>query len=68
MLTREQLKVLSNFLLDTAKIIFGSLVVGVFVPTVTARIPWVTVLVGLLATAVFLVFAMHVAKIVKEKI
>lgn len=68
MLTREQLKVIADFLLDGAKIIFGSLVVGVFVPAATGKIPWLTVLLGLALTAAFLIGAMGLVKILKEKI
>ncbi|MEK7541830.1 MAG: hypothetical protein AAB533_03210 [Patescibacteria group bacterium] len=50
--------IISNFFRDGAKIIFGSLVVGVFVPSgaITA-FPWLTFVTGIMATGMFLVIA-----------
>lgn len=67
MLMQEQLKVIANFLLDGAKIIFGSLVIGVFVPSATGSVPWFTFLFGVLSTAVSLGAAVYLVKTVKEK-
>ena len=53
MLASGQLEVISDFFLDSAKIIFGSIVVGVFVPGAAERIPWLTFAVGLGITTVF---------------
>ena len=39
MLAPEQVKVIVSFLLDGAKILFGSLVVGIFAPSVTRTSP-----------------------------
>ncbi len=53
-----QSRIASNFFLDGAKIIFGSLVIGVFMPSAaTPEFPWLTFLMGILATGAFLVFA-----------
>jgi len=58
----ELAKTISNFLLDGAKIIFGSLVVGAFVPTATGNISWVTFASGLLVIVVFLLLATNLSK------
>lgn len=51
-------RVASNFFLDGAKIIFGSLVIGVFVPSVsTHEFPWAIFLAGAIATTFFLLLA-----------
>ena len=62
MLSDEQQKVIANFLLDGAKIIFGSLVVGVFVPSATSEIPWLTFLAGLGLTVAFLTISAALTK------
>lgn len=47
-------KVVANFFLDGAKIIFGSLVVGAFVPSIAAaQIPWSNITLGIVFTAAF---------------
>ena len=62
MLDKNKKEVVSDFFLDGAKIIFASLVVGVFVPGVPGDIPWVTFAVGVIVTLVFLFFAVKLAK------
>mgnify|MGYP001592422467 CR=1 FL=1 len=64
MITEERVRILSNFFLDGAKIIFGSLVVGVFVPGTQSPdgASWLTLTVGLLTTAAFLVVAIRIKK------
>jgi len=62
----EQIKVIANFLLDGAKIIFGSLVVGAFVPSITGNVSWSTVAFGLIAIAIFLFFAANLPKLSKS--
>lgn len=62
MLYPEQFKIIANFLLDGAKIIFGSLVVGAFVPSAAGNISWITFTGGLLAIAVFLSLAANLSK------
>ncbi|MBI3442891.1 MAG: hypothetical protein HY007_03930 [Candidatus Sungbacteria bacterium] len=53
-----QSSVASNFFLDGAKIIFGSLVIGAFVPSFTApEFPWLTFTFGVLMTSFFLILA-----------
>lgn len=68
MLTREQLKVVANFLLDGAKIIFGSLVVGVFVPGASGEIPWTTFLSGIGLTITFLGISAALTKTYKTEL
>lgn len=47
--------VIADFFLDGAKIIFGSLVVGAFVPGVTGGQPsWLNIGLGIFAAVVFL--------------
>ena len=58
-----QLKVLANFLLDSAKIIFGSAVVGALVPGLSKGALWLTAVFGLIATIAFLTAAMRITKI-----
>lgn len=59
----SQLKVLANFLLDSAKIVFGSAVVGALVPGLSTDMLWPTAVVGLIMTVSFLAAAMRVTKI-----
>jgi len=51
----EYLKAFSEFFLDGAKIIFGSVVVGAFIPGTGGPISWLTFVIGTLATISFLV-------------
>lgn len=58
MRSKTQPHIISNFFLDGAKIIFGSLVIGVFLPnTTTPKFPFVTLIVGMAMTIVFLILA-----------
>lgn len=66
MLSCEQLKTISNFLSDGAKIIFGSMVIGVFVPGASGEIPWFTFIVGIVLTVSFLVLSIILSKPTKE--
>lgn len=51
-------RVIANFFLDGAKIIFGSLVVGAFMPTANlSGFPFITFVGGAIATSVFFVTA-----------
>ena len=63
MLSNDQLKTISNFLLDGSKILFGSLVVGAFMPSTSGSISWVTITVGFISTVVFLSIAVRLSKI-----
>lgn len=64
-----QSRVASNFFLDGAKIIFGSLVIGAFVPSFTApEFPWSTFIAGAFMTTSFLIFANVTAEDKKDKI
>jgi len=60
--SKSALEVVADFFLDGAKIIFGSLVVGVFVPSAAGKIPWLICMVGLAVTALFLTIAAMLAK------
>ena len=62
MLTREQVNLVVGFLSDAAKIIFASLVVGIFVPGTTGEFPWLTFLLGLVITGAFLYSAIYLTK------
>ena len=66
MLSCEQLKTISNFLSDGAKIIFGSMVIGVFVPSASGAIPWFTFIIGIILTASFLISAIILSKLPKQ--
>lgn len=61
MLSQEQIKTISNFLLDGAKIIFGSLVIGVFIPSASGKIPWLTFVAGIILTLSFLIIAIKLS-------
>lgn len=63
---KEESRVVMAFFLDGAKIIFGSLVVGVFVPSAAGARPWLTVLGGIAMTAVFLMIAVRLAAIAER--
>ncbi|OGX04768.1 MAG: hypothetical protein A3G87_02885 [Omnitrophica bacterium RIFCSPLOWO2_12_FULL_50_11] len=62
MLSNEEANALADFFLDGAKIIFASLVVGIFVPGAAGARPWLTFLMGLVMTSVFLGIAVKLAK------
>lgn len=51
------LKTFSEFFLDGAKIIFGSIVVGAFVPSAGNPVSWFTLFVGTIATILFLILS-----------
>lgn len=68
MLSKEQLKIVSNFLSDGAKIIFGSLVIGVFLPNASGEKPWLTFLLGIVLTVAFLFIAILLTKPPKQNI
>ena len=58
MQSKIQSRIVSDFCLDGAKIIFGSLVVGAFLPNImTPEFPWLAFAVGIGMTLVFLVLA-----------
>ncbi|MBI3020179.1 MAG: hypothetical protein HYY60_02535 [Parcubacteria group bacterium] len=47
---KGQFQTLHNFIVDGAKIIFGSLVVGIFAPSTAGEIPWLMFVAGILFT------------------
>lgn len=62
MVSQGSVDVLAAFFLDGAKIIFGSLVVGIFVPGAISRVPWLTLATGMAMTVIFLAIAVTLAK------
>lgn len=57
------MSILSNFFLDSAKIIFGSLVVGAFVPSLATQSPqWIAISMGIILTTAFLIAAKMASK------
>jgi len=67
MLAKAELAVVSNFALDGAKIIFGSLVVGTFIPAASGKIAWLSFVIGIAMTSGFLIAAMKLSKIAEIK-
>lgn len=64
MISASRTKIISNFFLDGAKILFGSLVVGAFMPSaIELRPPYFTVGLGIVFTIIFFVIADALAKI-----
>lgn len=63
MQTEAHLRVIYHFFLDGAKITFGSLVVGLLVPsTIPTRFPFITFAGGIILTGVFLIIAQAALK------
>ncbi len=62
MLADYESQTLSNFCLDAAKIVFGSLVIGVFAPGTEQKLPWATFVAGLSLTIIFLGLASKLLK------
>lgn len=61
--TNNQSNIIANFFLDGAKIIFGSLVIGIFVPNAAApAAPWSIFVVGIILTVTFLLIAKIASK------
>ena len=54
--------IISDFFLDGAKIMFASLVVGVFVPGAAGERPWLVCSVGIAMTILFLTLAVKLSK------
>lgn len=61
-MTQDKPKVISDFFLDGAKIMFASLVVGVFVPGAAGTKPWLTFSIGIITTILFLGIAVKLSK------
>jgi hypothetical protein len=66
MLSTEQLKTILNFVIDSAKIIFGSLVIGVFVPSISGEISWSTFIIGVIMTLTFLGISLFLSSKIKK--
>jgi len=60
------MEIIINFLTDAAKIVFGSAVVGFFIPGLSGKITWVVLLGGVGATAGFLTLAVSLSKRPKQ--
>jgi len=67
MRTKYEMAIISDFFLDGAKLIFASLVVGIFVPGAAGKIPWLTFTVGVGMTILFLSIAVKLSKIEAQK-
>lgn len=68
MQSKAHLRVLSNFFLDGAKIFFGSMVVGIFVPsTGIAKFPIATFIGGIAMAATFLAISTAIAKVEENR-
>lgn len=62
MYTVSPARIIANFFLDGAKIVFGSLVIGIFIPSAALReFPWFVFLGGITMTILFL-FVAHMAE------
>lgn len=55
-------KTLANFCIDAAKIVFGSLVVGVFAPGVIGQFSWSVWIGGVITTVAFIVSTVLLSK------
>jgi len=62
------MEIIINFLGDSAKIIFGSAVVGFFIPGLAGKVTLVTFVTGSLLTFVFLWLAVVLSRLKKKKI
>ena len=62
MLEKDKSNILSDFFLDGAKIIFASLVVGIFIPGASGKILWLTFAIGIIMTLLFLLISVKLSK------
>ncbi|MEK7209018.1 MAG: hypothetical protein AAB677_02045 [Patescibacteria group bacterium] len=62
------MEIIINFLSDAGKIIFGSAVVGFFIPSLAGRVSFATFVIGSLATIIFLWLAVVLLNLKKKKI
>jgi hypothetical protein len=68
MLIKDKSNIVSDFFLDTAKITFGSLVVGIFAPGATVKTPLSTFFNGLVISIIFLTLAVKLEKTNSNKL
>ncbi|MBI2888919.1 MAG: hypothetical protein HYY92_03205 [Parcubacteria group bacterium] len=68
LMKKGQFQTLHNFIVDGAKIIFGSLVVGIFAPSTAGEIPWLMFVAGILFTATFLGIALLLSSKISESL
>lgn len=66
-LTRTQTKALSNLLFDFAKILFGSVIVGFFAPSVVGPISSSTFTKGLFASLIFIALGLSMLRELNNK-
>jgi len=60
------MEIIVNFLGDAAKIVFGSTVVGFFIPNLSGKITWVVLCGGAIVTVGFLAMAVSLSKRLKQ--
>ncbi|MBI2454222.1 MAG: hypothetical protein HYV54_01440 [Parcubacteria group bacterium] len=60
------MSVIIDFLTDGAKIVFGSTVVGFFIPGITSEVTKTMFIAGGIVTAVFLILAVILSKQVQK--
>ena len=65
MFSERKLKTIYTFSVDSAKIVFGSLVVGVFIPGSLGAVSWVTFSGGIITTSFLLVLALILSDKIK---
>ncbi|MBU1913113.1 MAG: hypothetical protein KKB22_06260 [Candidatus Omnitrophica bacterium] len=68
MILKDKSSVVSDFFLDSAKITFGSLVIGIFTPGVIIKTPLSTFLNGLVISIIFLTLAVKLEKTNSNKL
>jgi hypothetical protein len=68
MILKDKSSVVSDFFLDSSKITFGSLVVGIFAPGATVKTPFSTFLSGLFISIIFLTLAVKLEKTTSNKL
>lgn len=67
MFNAEQIRTVVNFLRDSAKIVFGSFVVGAFLSFPEKPVSWTMFSIGAILTVFLLLTAVGGAKYIKEK-
>jgi hypothetical protein len=65
LVNREQIKTLSNLLVDLGKIVVGSVVIGFFIPSL--KVSFLSFLIGIAFTVFFFYFGIASLTLVKDK-
>ena len=60
------MEIIINFLGDASKIVFGSTVVGFFIPNLSGKITWAVLWGGVGVTVGFLILAVSLSKKLKQ--